>query len=152
MIDNNFDQLERFLGTFVDALSPREMRGLASKIGQSLRRENSKRIGANVQPDGTAMQARRPREGKARGKMFRRLRQARLMKIDASPDGVEVAFTGAAARVALTHHEGREDTVGRTRDGRTIRARYVARELMGFGRTDREQALAAVEKHLTPRD
>lgn len=152
MIENNFDQLERFLGTFVDALSPRETRGLARKIGQALRRENAKRIGTNVQPDGSAMQARRPREGKARGKMFRRLRAANVLKIDATANGVTVGFRGQAQTVAQVHHFGQEDTVGRTRDGRTIRARYTARLLLGIGQQDEDAMMAAIEKHLTPRD
>lgn len=148
MIRDNFDQLETFLGRFVTALSPREMRGLASKIGQSLRRTNAARIAANKEPDGGAMQARRPREGKRRGKMFRQLRQARLLKVRPSADGVTVGFTGQAQNVAKVHHFGEEDVVGRTRDGRTIRARYAARQLLGFAELDEDDIMAAVEKHL----
>lgn len=149
MIDSNFDQLETFLGRFVTALSPREMRGLASKIGQWIRRTNSARIAANIQPDGSAMQARRPRPGKTRGKMFRRLRLARLLRVRPTADGVTVGFAGQAQKVAEVHHLGQEDVVGRTRDGRTIRARYVARQLLGIGDRDEDAILAAVEKHLS---
>lgn len=149
MIESNLDQLETFLGRFVTALSPREMRGLAGKIGQSIRRTNAARIAANKQPDGSAMQARRPREGKRRGKMFRQLRQARLLKVRPSADGVTVGFTGQAQQVAKVHHFGEEDTVGRTRDGRTIRARYAARLLLGIGEMDEDDIMAAVEKHLS---
>lgn len=152
MINDNFDQLEVFLGRFVTALSPREMRGLASKIGQSIRRANAARIAANKQPDGSAMQARRPREGKRRGKMFRQLRQARLLKVRPSADGVTVGFTGQAQQVAKVHHFGEEDIVGRTRDGRTIRARYAARLLLGIGELDEDDIMAAVEKHLSRAD
>lgn len=150
MIKSNFDQLETFLGRFVTALSPREMRGLASKIGQSLRRSNSARIGANVEPDGNAMAARRPREGKKRGKMFRKLRAARVLKVRPTAEGVTVGFIGQAQQVAQVHQEGKEDVVGRTRDGRTIRARYVARRLLGVGDQDEERMLAAVETHISP--
>lgn len=149
MIDSNFDQLETFLGRFVTALSPREMRGLATKIGQSLRRSNAKRIAANVEPDGGGMQARKPREGKHRGKMFRQLRQARVLKVKATADGVTVGFQGQAQKVARIHHFGEEGIVGRTRDGRTIRARYTARRLLGIGDLDEEQMLAAIETHLS---
>lgn len=148
MIDGNLDRLEGFLGRFVTALSPREMRGLASKIGQSLRRSNAARIAANVEPDGGAMQPRRPREGKKRGKMFRHLRQARVLKVRPTPDGVTVGFQGQAQKVAKVHHLGEEDVVGRTRDGRTIRARYAARRLLGIGDVDEDDILAAAEKHL----
>lgn len=149
MIENNFNQLETFLGRFVTALSPREMRGLASKIGQSIRRSNAARIATNTEPDGGAMQARRPREGKRRGKMFRQLRQARLLKVRPSADGVTVGFTGQAQKVAKIHHFGEEGVVGRTRDGRTIRARYAARMLLGIGEMDEDDIMAAVEKHLS---
>ncbi|HWT42804.1 MAG TPA: phage virion morphogenesis protein [Sphingopyxis sp.] len=148
-MENNFNQLETFLGRFVTALSPREMRGLASKIGQSIRRSNAARIATNTEPDGGAMQARRPREGKRRGKMFRQLRQARLLKVRPSADGVTVGFTGQAQKVAKIHHFGEEGVVGRTRDGRTIRARYAARMLLGIGEMDEDDIMAAVEKHLS---
>lgn len=149
MVRENFDHLESFLGRFVTALSPREMRGLAGKIGQSIRRSNAARIAANKEPDGGAMQARRPRQGKRRGKMFRKLRQARLLKIRPSADGVSVGFTGQAQKVAQIHHFGEEGVVGRTRDGRTIRARYAARLLLGIGDLDEDEILAAAEKHLS---
>jgi len=150
VIESNFDQLETFLGRFVTALSPRERKRLASKIGQSFRRSNSARIAANVEPDGNAMAPRRPREGKKRGKMFRKLRAARVLKVRPTADGVTVGFIGQAQQVAQVHHDGKEDTVGRTRDGRTIRARYVARRLIGIGDQDEDQLLAAIEQHLSP--
>lgn len=149
MITGDFTQLEAFLGRFVTALSPREMRGLASKIGQSLRRSNSARIAANVEPDGSAMTPRKPRpRGKKRGKMFRRLRAARTLKVKPSADGVSVGFIDQAQHVAQVHHFGEEDVVGRTRDGRTIRARYAARALLGVGEADTTAVLAAIETHL----
>lgn len=152
-IRENFGDLERFLSRFVDRLSPRERRGLLMKIGQSLRRSNSDRIAQNVQPDGSAMAARRPRPGGGqRGKMFRRLRMARVLKVRATPDQTTVGFIGQAQKVAQVHHFGEEDDIGRTRDGRVIRARYLARQLIGFGADDEQSAFDAVAKHLAPND
>ena len=150
MIEHNLDRLEPFLSRIAEALSPRERKGLLTKIGQSLRRSNSARIAANVQPDGTAMAARRPRPGSSkRGKMFRQLRQARILKVRATSDQVSIGFVGQAQQVAQVHHFGQEDEVGRTRDGRTIRARYVARQLLGFHPDDEAQTFEAIEKHLS---
>lgn len=152
MIRDNFDDIERFLGPIMAALSPRERRGLAMKIGQSIRRSNSGRIAANIQPDGSAMTPRKPRPGKGkRGKMFRNLRLARILKVRATPDDVDVGFVGQVQPVAQAHHFGREDKVGKTRDGRTIRARYAARELIGIDGGDDDMILEAIERHLTPR-
>ena len=152
MIRDNFADLERFLGQFIDRLSPRERKGLLTKIGQSLRRSNSDRIARNEEPDGGPMAARRPRPGAKRGKMFRKLRMARVLKVRATPDEVSVGFIGQAQKVAQVHHFGEEDAVGRTRDGRTIRARYLARRLLGHGRDDDRMAYDAVAQHLAPRD
>lgn len=150
MIEHNLDRLEPFLSRIADALSPRERKGLLTKIGQSLRRSNSARIAANVQPDGTAMAARRPRPGsRKRGKMFRQLRQARILKVRATVDQVSIGFVGQAQQVAQVHHFGQEDDVGRTRDGRTIRARYLARQLLGFHPDDEAGTFEAVQKHLS---
>jgi len=149
MIESNFPAFERFLSRFVEALSPRERKRLLSKIGQSLRRSNSARIAANVEPDGTPMEPRRPRDGASkRGKMFRRLRMARVLKVRPTADQVSVGFIGQAQQVAKVHHFGEVDEVGRTRDGRTIRTRYVARRLLGIGRDDEAMAFDAVAKHL----
>lgn len=154
MIRDNFDDIERFLDPIMAALSPRERRALASKIGQSIRKRNAARITANVEPDGGAMAPRRHRAGKdgKRGKMFRNLRLARLLKVRATPDDVSVGFVGQAQKVAQVHHFGKEDKVGTTRDGRTIRARYAARELLGIGTGDDDMILNAVERHLSRDD
>lgn len=153
MISDNFGDLTAYLSRFVDRLSPRERKGLLTKIGQSLRRSNSARIAANIQPDGTAMAARRPRAGTSRrGKMFRQLRHARILKVRATADEVKVGFVGQAQKVAQVHHFGLVDTVGRTRDGRTIRARYLARHLLGIGADDQRQAFDAVYRHLSPEE
>jgi hypothetical protein len=96
------------------------------------------------------MAPRRPRigpDGKPirRKRMFRRLRMARNMRIKATPDSVELDFGGGnSQRIAEVHHDGRTDRVGRTRDGRTIRARYEARRLLGFGTDDIDSVLEAV--------
>lgn len=141
MADTDLGQLERILEGFAEALTPRERKRLAMKIGQSLRRANAKRIGANRQPDGSAMAPRKPRKQRKKGKMFRNLRLARVLKVRPDPDGVEVNFSAKVDAVARVHHFALEDTVGRTRDGRKIRHRYERRELLGHGADDIENTL-----------
>lgn len=72
------------------------------------------------------------------------------MRIKATPDSVELDFGGGnAQRIAEVHHDGRTDRVGKTRAGRTIRARYEARRLLGFGGDDMDAVLEAVTTALS---
>lgn len=150
MADTDLTRVEDWLDGFMLRLEPGARRKLAMKIGQSLRRSNAQRIAANKEPDGKAMAPRRPRVGPdgkpvRRKRMFRRLRLARNMRIKATPDTVELDFGGGnAQRIAEVHHDGRTDRVGKTRAGRTIRARYEARRLLGFGGEDMDVVLEAV--------
>lgn len=83
-------------------------------------------------------------------RMFRRIRMVRNLRIKATPDSVEINFGGGAIeKIAAIHHDGQLGTVGRTRDGRTIRARYEARRLLGFGDEDIDVVLGAVTAALT---
>lgn len=154
MADTDLTKVEDWLDGLMLRLEPDARRKLSLKVGQSLRRSNAQRIAANKEPDGKAMAPRRPRigpDGKPirRKRMFRRLRMARNMRIKATPDSVELDFGGGnAQRIAEVHHDGRTDRVGRTRDGRTIRARYEARRLLGFGGDDMERVLESVMQSL----
>ena len=154
-MNNELDAIEPWLADLASNLEPRARKRLATKIGQAIRRSNSGRIARNEEPDGTAMAARKPRMSgksgriKRRGKMFRKIRLVRNMKLRADPDGVEIYFgSKSISRVAAEHHYGSTGRVGNTRDGRTIRAKYEARRLLGFGRDDRDAALDAAAKHL----
>lgn len=154
--DTDLTRIEGWLEGLMLRLGPGERRKLAMKVGQSLRRSNAQRIAANKEPDGGAMTPRRPRKGRdgkpiRKARMFRRLRLARNMRIKATPDSVELNFGGGSAqRIAQIHHDGEVGLVGRTRDGRTIRARYEARRLLGFGDDDMDMVLEAVTKALEP--
>lgn len=156
MADTDLTRVEDWLDGLMLRLEPGARRKLAMKIGEALRRSNAQRIAANKEPDGKAMAPRRPRigpDGKPiRSKrMFRRLRLARNMRIKATPDSVELDFGGGnAQRIAEVHHDGRTDRVGKTREGRTIRARYEARRLLGFGDDDMDTVLETVTRALPP--
>ncbi len=147
-MSQTFAELEPYLATFLNRLSPAERRRIYRKIGAELRKTNAKRIAANVEPDGTAMHPRkpRPRMKDARGrirrsrKMFRKLRQAKNLRIRTTADGVSVGYEGPVAHTARIHQYGLRGFVGRTIGGKTVRARYPARALLGF----RPQDLDAV--------
>ncbi|MBG6118756.1 MAG: phage virion morphogenesis protein [Sphingobium sp.] len=137
-------ELERWLGRIMAGLAPARRRSATLKLGQALRRANIQRIGANVEPEGGAMEKRKPGRvrQKAGGRMFRRLRLAKAWKIDASADGLEIMPSSSSIdRVAAVHHFGETDTVGRLRDGRVIRTKYPQRRLLGFA--DEDRALVA---------
>jgi len=151
-------ELEPFLAVYLNRLGPGQRRRVARKVGEALRRENAKRIAANVQPDGSEMEPRKKRkrmmDGKGRikrtGKMFPKIKLARSMKIRATPDEVSVGFEGTTGHTARAHQYGLTDFVGRTKDGRTIRTKYPERRLLGFGPDDidaiMDAALGLLEK------
>lgn len=149
-------QLEPFLAAYLNRLGPAQRRKVLRKIGEETRRLNAKRIAANVQPDGSAMEPRkkRPRMKDARGrirrtgKMFPKIRLARSIRIRASADDVAVGFEGTVAHTARAHQFGLVDFVGRTRDGRVIRTRYPERRLLGFGPDDLDAIMDAALKML----
>ena len=151
------EALEDWVGGLMAQMEPRGRRKLALATGRDLRRNNAKRIRANVEPDGDRMEKRKPREkvrsnsGKIRrsAKMFQKMAAARNLRIKASPDQVKIGYTNnLIARVAAVHHFGLRDFVGKTPDGKTIKTDYPARELLGISDADREGILTAALEHL----
>lgn len=149
--------IESWLGPMMARLKPGPRIRLAMKIGQAIRRANTERIAANREPDGASMAPRKKRQtssgklrkgGRIRAKMFRKIRLGRNLKVYPKPDGVEVGFTGRMTSIASVHHYGEEDKVGQTKAGRTIRAKYEARRLLGFGTKDMDEIIDSVAKHL----
>lgn len=133
-------------------LEPGQRLRLARRIGVLLRQVNAARVKANVEPDGSPMTARKPRDDRAAGRrkgrirkkkdrMFRRIELARNMVVKPSADGVELGFRGRVAQTAAVHHFGLEDAVDR-RNPRSIRVRYPARRLLGFAPEDEAAIMA----------
>ncbi|MCJ2189161.1 phage virion morphogenesis protein [Novosphingobium beihaiensis] len=143
-MDDTFAELEPFFAAYLNRLGPAQRRKIYRKIGMELRKANAKRIAANVQPDGSPMQARKPRprmkdaRGRIRrsGKMFRKLRQVKNLKIRTMGDGVSVGYEGPVARTARVHQYGLRGFVGRTKAGKVVQAKYPARVLLDFGPDD----------------
>ncbi len=163
-------ELEDFapLNTAIDDLTarlqPGERRKLAGKLGTRLRTANAKRIKANVTPDGAAMAPRRsqpaPKAGKPRSTslrptslraekaalMFRSAGKPQFLRRQASPDGIEVGFVGAMARIMRVHHFGLRDTITRNPESRAVT--YDARPVIGLPPDDRLDILTSVTDHL----
>lgn len=140
-------ELEPFLAAYLNRLGPAQRRRVARKVGEALRRENAKRIAANVQPDGSGMEPRKTRKRmkdakgriKRTGKMFPKIRLAKALRIRATPDEVEIGFYNPMmAQTARAHHFGLTDFVGRTKDGQVIKTKYPERRLLGFSADDVE--------------
>lgn len=142
-------EFERWFARILAGMEPGRRRAAAFKLGQALRRANLLRIAANVEPEGGVM---RPRKAsvnergrvrkKAGSRMFRRLRAMKSWRVTADADGVEITPSAASIdRVAAVHQFGEIDRVGRLRNGRTIRAKYPARRLLGFSDDDHSTAL-----------
>jgi phage virion morphogenesis protein len=147
MKGDSLERIEPFLGTLIDNAAPQSRRKLIDRLMRMLRRANAARIARNVEPEGGRMIRRKPRKGR-RGKMFRRIGKQSSLRIRVTPDMGELVFANPLVEsTAATHHFGLTGFVGKTRDGRTIRTRYEARRLLGFGQ-EQEEMLDEVLKHL----
>jgi phage virion morphogenesis protein len=157
-MSNDLSRLDEWFGQIIRSLAPAERRRAAAKLGRALRKSNLARIAANVQPDGTAMEAKKSRldrRGRLReaagGKMFQGLRMAKHWRIDASADGVEILpDNNKTAHIAAVNHFGETQTVGRLRNGQTIRYKYPERRLLGFSDSDEKLALDIAAALLDP--
>lgn len=155
---NDLSRVDEWFGRILAGMAPAQRRKATLKLGRLLRQANLKRIGANVDPDGAAFAPRKPRRdlrGRLRkgagGKMFKGLRKMAKWRIDAAPDGVEISpVTNTADRVGSVSQFGLTVTVGRTRDGRKIRAKYAERRLIGFAREDEDLTLQVAGEMLDP--
>ncbi|GGY03807.1 phage virion morphogenesis protein [Paludibacterium paludis] len=125
-------------------LSPPQRRKLAREIATALRRETVKRIAAQENPDGSPMDPRKPQlrsqKGRIRRSMFAKLRTAKYLKTDATPNKAVVGFVARVERIARVHQEGLRDRV--RPDGPTYQ--YPRRQLLGFA----DESVAMVSDRL----
>jgi len=127
------------------SLESSQRRQLARQIARELRTANVKRIAAQVTPDGQAFEPRKvnPRfrkQGSIRRGLFSKLRTARFLKTEASPDGATIGFSGRVGQIARVHHYGLRD---RVRPGGPEH-QYAARPLLGVTDDDIERIKALV--------
>ncbi|MEA9842360.1 phage virion morphogenesis protein [Xanthomonas campestris] len=141
--------LENWAAPLLARLQPGERRTLARKIGTELRRSQSQRIGKQQAPDGSWYAPRKQqlqqKSGRVkRAKMFAKLRQARYLKVSASPNQVSVEFMGRVSRIARVHQDGLTE---RVRPGGPM-ARYEKRQLLGLSIEDRQLVRDQLLNHL----
>lgn len=155
----DLEQLEQWIAEMLGRLEPGRRRSMALRIAKTLRTANAERIAAQVQPDGSAFEPRKPQKGN-RGrvgtikqrrhsrKMFARLRQARFLRAEASPDEAIVGFGNpGVARVARVHQLGLRDRISRAENSPTYD--YPERVVLGFARSDPERVMDIILPELS---
>jgi len=146
------DDLTDWCAGLLSRLEPSARAALAREVAARLRQSQQRRIRANLNPDGSAYEPRKPqfrnRAGSLRrGAMFRKIGSARWLKAQSSADGAIVAFAGQVQRIAQVHQYGQRDTL-RNRGRTGPEASYPARELLGFSTEDIESVKDIVLSHL----
>lgn len=147
---DDLQQLADWVEPLLRQLDPKQRRQLTRKLATDLRRRNQKRIRAQVAPDGTRWEPRKPQRLRGqsgfvkRGAMFTKLRTARYLRLASSPDSAAVQFLGRVAQIANVHHYGLRDEVSR----HGPKVEYPARQLLGFAEADEEAIQDLLIDHL----
>lgn len=143
-MQDNLDDLVKFLNPLVQQLSSSEMTKLNKKIGKDLRRNQQQRISGQKNPDGSAYTPRRLRDGqRLRKKMFTKLRSLKYLRNFSNAEKVSVGFLSSAVFVAKIHQEGLRGGVAK--NGPFIT--YPKRELLGFSESDIKMIKDSVLDH-----
>lgn len=127
------------------ALSPNERKKLTRKLAMVQRRNAISRIKKNIDPDGNKFEKRKPQKYNVKkGKMMKKIGQARRMKIRATPNFATVTYkNGLDAYIAGVHQEGEEVKVNKH-----TKVKYPKRALYGFAKDDDKVLAKEVQKHL----
>lgn len=152
---DDLEALEDWAGPLLANLTPAGRRKAAMDIGRALRKSQQQRIAAQRNPDGSAMESRKPRalQGKKlRGKagrirrraMFAKLRTAKLLKLTTDAEGLSIGWVGRVARIARIHQEGRTTEV--VPGG--PRYKYPIRQLLGITPEERDMIQDKLLEHL----
>jgi phage virion morphogenesis protein len=145
--------IEAWAGGLLSKLEAPARRTVLRDIARELQRSQRDRIAKQLNPDGSAYDARKPRPKKhlrdkagriKRAAMFARLRQARYLRAESDSNGAAIGFAGRIARVARVHQLGLSDRVAPGGP----EYKYPARVLLGFTDADRELIRDLLLKHL----
>jgi phage virion morphogenesis protein len=133
----DLEALETWLSPLLQKLDGRGRAQLARKAAQQLRRSQQQRIRAQVNPDGSPFEARKPRDlrgkkGRIKRRMFQKLKMARYLKAKGTPQQAVIGFAGRVSRIARVHQYGLKDRAERG----APEVRYARRELLGVSRHD----------------
>lgn len=135
----DLEALETWLSPLLQKLDGRGRAQLARKAAQQLRRSQQQRIRAQVNPDGSPFEARKPRDlrgkkGRIKRRMFEKLKMARYLKARGTPQQAVIGFAGRVSRIARVHQFGLMDRAEPTAPD----IRYSRRELIGLYQTDKD--------------
>jgi phage virion morphogenesis protein len=141
-------KFEAELASLLANLDNKARRKLAREIAKQLRTSQQKRIAAQLNPDGSAFDPRKPQvraqKGTIRRTMFSKLRTTKYLKTDANPNAAVVGLAGEVERIARVHQYGLRD---RAQPGGPD-VQYPARQLLGFTENDIEAIRDLVLVHL----
>lgn len=144
---NELKPFDDALAGLIASLTPKARKALAVTIAKRLRASQQQRIKRQQAPDGTPYAARKSQpslrkpKGRIKREMFAKLRTARYMKVNSSPDEAAVEFAGRVERMARVHHFGLRDRPNvHSKD-----VQYDERPLLGFSQQD----IAIVESIIT---
>ena len=136
-MSDDLTALETWLNPLLAKLEPQERTKLAREAAREIRKNQTKRITAQKNPDGSAYEKRKPRglrgkQGRIKKKMFMKLKMTRYLKAQGSKQAVTVGFTGRVARIARVHQYGLKDRAERGSPD----VRYACRKLLELGEND----------------
>ena len=125
------------LEALISSLSAPARKEMARSIGRKLRASQQQNIKCQQAPDGTPFKPRkaqpvRSKKGRIKREMFAKLRTAKYMKTQASPNEAVIEFAGNVQRMARVHHYGLRDRPAR----RGKEVAYDERPLLGFSDDD----------------
>ncbi|RWT41877.1 phage virion morphogenesis protein [Aeromonas caviae] len=149
MATDDLSRLTSWADGLLASMEPAARRQLAGEMARTLRTSQALRIRANIQPDGSPMDPRKPQpklkknRGRLRRKMFIKISSPAWLKARANEHQAVVEFVGTANRLATIHQYGLKDRI----KGREIR--YPARELLGITEQERDQLETTLLAHLT---
>jgi len=125
------------LEALISSLSAPARKEMARTIAKKLRASQQQNIKRQQAPDGTPFKPRktqpvRSKKGRIKREMFAKLRTAKYMKTQASPNEAVIEFARNVQRMARVHHFGLRDRASRF--GRVLK--YEERPLLGLSKHD----------------
>lgn len=137
------------LEALISSLSASARKEMARSIGRKLRASQQQNIKRQQAPDGTPFEARktqpvRSKKGRIKREMFAKLRTAKYMKTQASPNEAVIEFAGNVQRMARVHHYGLRDRP--SRNGTEVQ--YAARPLLGISEDNQNMMCDYIINHL----
>lgn len=127
------------LEALISSLSAPARKEMARAIAKKLRASQQQNIKRQQAPDGTPFKPRkaqpvRSKKGRIKREMFAKLRTAKYMKTQASPNEAVIEFAGNVQRMARVHHYGLRDRPSRN----CKEVQYESRPLLGMSERDLE--------------